>query len=830
MRLPGCCVACWIGWLLVVPPIEAVEAWQPQGDRIKTQWADQVTPENCLPDYPRPLMARSRWTSLNGLWDYAITGHTAEQPNTYDGAILVPFAIEAALSGVGRTVAPEQVLWYRRTFTVPSGWRDQRVLLHFGAVDWECTVWVNGHRLGSHQGGYDPFSWDISSVLRSTEEQEVLVRVWDPTNADNAAQARGKQVQKPHGIYYTSVTGIWQTVWIEPVPRTYIRSLKVIPQVDASQALIHADIVGPADAYTVTAVAGQGMQLKHRAEAPAQQKLTLPIKNPKLWSPEDPYLYPLTVTLSERKGQTVDQVTGHLGMRQIALQADSQGRQRLCLNGEPLFHIGPLDQGWWPDGLYTAPSDEALRYDLEVTKRLGFNMLRKHVKIEPQRLYYWCDRMGLLVWQDMPSAQFNRKTLPEHLIQRRDQQFERELQRMIDALYNHPSIVMWIPFNEGWGQYDTERITQWIKTYDPTRLVNSASGWHDRQVGDVRDIHAYPGPSMPGLENDRAAVLGEFGGLGLALPGHTWQSEGNWGYRNLLDRDAYGEGYCDLIKALYQFENRGLAGAVYTQTTDVEIETNGLMTYDRRQIKLDPEQIASLNRGYLPPVLSNQREGFLDQREVTLFSHDPYATIRYTLDGSEPERFATRYRFPFDVNDDITIKARSTWPDGTVSRVMSHRLHRVETCHAAVTLSERQAGLQFDYYRGHWARLPDVSHLTPVTSGVTRRLTLDCVEDRDDFALRFSGYLRVSRRGVYRFYVHSDDGARLRIAESLVVDNDGVHGMQEVPGEIALEAGWHALELLYFQGQGGLGLQVSYEGPRMERQPLPASILGYGTP
>lgn len=827
MLAQGCWVACWVGLLLGGTPGQAEEAWQPVGNRIRTQWADQVSPENCLPDYPRPLMARSRWASLNGLWDYAITPVDVARAQEFTGRILVPFAIEASLSGVGRTVAPEEALWYRRTFTVPQDWRDQRVLLHFGAVDWECTVWVNGHRLGIHRGGYDPFSWDISSVLRAGEQQEIQVRVWDPTNADNATQARGKQVQKPHGIYYTSVTGIWQTVWLEPVPKTYIRHIKVIPQVDASQALIHADIVGPAQKFTVTAGARKDWTKEHRGTAPVQNVLTLPIKNPRLWSPDDPFLYTLTVTLRDADGKLVDEVTGHLGMRKIDVQADSQGRQRLFLNGEPLFQFGPLDQGWWPDGLYTAPTDVALRYDLEVTKRLGFNMLRKHVKVEPQRLYYWCDRMGLLVWQDMPSAQFNQKTLPENVVPQRERQFERELQRMIDALHNHPSIVMWVPFNEGWGQYDTERITQWIKAYDPTRLVNNASGWHDRTVGDVRDVHAYPGPSMPGLENDRAAVLGEFGGLGLPISGHTWQRDGNWGYRNLVDPNAYRDGYRDLIKALYGFESRGLAAAVYTQTTDVEIETNGLMTYDRRQLKLDPREVASLNRGYLPPELTNHCEGFLDSREVTLFSHDPYATIRYTLDGSEPGRLSTRYRFPFDVDEDVTVKARSYWPDGTMSMVTTQPLRRLETCFAPIEVESPQRGIRFDSYQGRWASLPDVSGLTPVASGVTRHLSLSCVDEQEDFALRFSGTFRVSRRGVYGFYLRSDDGARLAIAGETVIDNDGVHGLQEARGEIALEAGLHALELLYFQGRGGRGLHVEYEGPRVDRRPVSANLLGH---
>ena len=353
------------------------------------------------------------------------------------------------------------------------------------------------------------------------------------------------------------------------------------------------------------------------AAATTDDTLVLTITEPKLWSPEDPYLYDVTVQLKD--GSTVvDTVASYFGMRKIELKKDSNGINRLLLNHEPVFQFGLLDQGWWPDGLYTAPTDEALRYDIEMTKKWGFNMLRKHVKVEPQRLYYWCDKLGVLVWQDMPSSLFDRSGYSADALRAIDGQFESEWKAIIGALYPHPSIVMWVPFNEGWGQYDTERITAMTQTLDPTRLVNNASGWTDRGVGDVLDIHAYPGPAMPALEDERAAVLGEFGGLGLPVRGHLWETRGNWGYRTFEETSTLEEQYIDLVENLYPLVKKGLTAAVYTQTTDVEIEVNGLMTYDRKFVKLDPDRFASLNRGYLPPTFDIDVPLFIDTARLML--------------------------------------------------------------------------------------------------------------------------------------------------------------------------------------------------------------------
>ncbi len=581
--------------------------WKPADGPLMTRWAKEVSPDNAHPEYPRPQMVRKDWLNLNGLWEYAIRAKEDEwQPENFDGQILVPFPVESALSGVMKKVGERNRLWYRRTFKIPGKWKGQRILLHFGAVDWDTTVWVNGKELGNHRGGYDPFSFDITDALKKSGLQEIVLSVWDPTNA--GSQPRGKQVKKPGGIMYTAVTGIWQTVWLEPVPGARIEGLKLTPDVERSRLVVELDsnYLSKSHGVEVTVLDGS----KEVAKGHGFRRIEVPIPNARLWSPEDPFLYGLRITLwlGLEDPEKVDEVASYFGMRKISLEKDESGINRLFLNNESLFQYGPLDQGWWPDGLYTAPTDEALRYDIEVLKRLGCNMLRKHVKVEPARLYYWCDKLGLMVWQDMASG--NNKTDADK------KQFELELMRMIETFRNHPCIVMWVPFNEGWGQHDTPRYAELIKKLDPTRLVNEASGWANKESGDVRDIHSYPGPAAPPVEEDRAAVLGEFGGLGLPVKGHTWQDEKNWGYRSYETREQLTNAYVALLSKLRPMIGGGLCAAVYTQTTDVEVEVNGFMTYDRAMIKADAEKVAAANRKlYLPPpviktiVPTSQKQG-----------------------------------------------------------------------------------------------------------------------------------------------------------------------------------------------------------------------------
>jgi len=611
--------------LLLASATGGLAQWKPQPVPLTTPWAADVRPDSPLPEYPRPQLVRTEWSNLNGLWDYAITPRDrVEPPTEWDGKILVPFPIESSLSGVQKRVAPEQALWYHREFTIPQtpGWAGKDVQLNFGASDWETRVWVNGMTVGEHRGGYDPFSFSISEAVASVKGTSchLVVRVWDGTDA--GYQARGKQVRKPGGIFYTPTTGLWQTVWIEPVGSAYARSLVArTTDLATGQVEFTLDIVTRSGETARTAefvvrdedvrqrVESVELEPVANASVPrgatllrGRATLTLPSRKP--WSPESPFLYGLSATILEQ-GRPIDSVQGYFALRTISTGPDEHNVTRILLNGKPVFQYGPLDQGFWPDGLYTAPTDAALKFDIEMTRKYGFNMIRKHVKVEPARWYYWCDTLGLLVWQDMPSGdRFIGPNAPD--IQRTAEsaeQFEREWSAIIESLRPFGCIVMWVPFNEGWGQYDTARIVELTRTLDPTRLVNSASGWTDRNVGDVHDLHIYPGPGSPRPTATRAAVLGEFGGLGLPLEGHTWQARENWGYRSFPDQAALTTAYLDLIEHLRPLiGSPGLSAAVYTQTTDVETEVNGLMTYDRRVMKIPVETAAKAHRMlYLPP-------------------------------------------------------------------------------------------------------------------------------------------------------------------------------------------------------------------------------------
>jgi hypothetical protein len=682
--------------------------WQPAAGPLRTRWASDVTPDRVLPEYPRPQMVRAEWRNLNGLWDYAIRPRDEQTPAAFDGRILVPFPIESALSGVMKKVGEANRLWYRRTFEVPPAWRDRRVRLHFGAVDWDATLVVNGTTIGTHRGGYDEATFDITSALKPTGSQELVVSVWDPT--DTGTQPRGKQVNRPSSIWYTSVTGIWQTVWMEPVRELAIDTMTLVPDIDAGMLSVATTPIpmssGMPRNIEVTAVALDGSREVGRARGGLGETLRVPVPNAKLWTPDTPTLYNLKLTV--QTGTTIDQVTSYFAMRKSSLCKDGGGVLRLCLNNRPLFQVGPLDQGWWPDGLYTAPTDAALRYDIEVTKQLGFNMARKHVKVEPDRWYYWADTLGLIVWQDMPSTSL-RGTRPADSAA----QFELELQRLVDGRRNHPSIVMWVPFNEGWGQYDTPRIVQWLKSYDPSRLVNNASGWTDNGVGDVNDVHRYPGPGSPKPEASRAAVLGEFGGLGLPLEGHTWQSQANWSYRGFTTPAALTDAYVGLLdRAHLLVGTPGLSAAVYTQTTDVEIEVNGLMTYDRAVIKPDAARVraANLNLFTPPPTLRSIVETSRDTpatwRSVTTQPSEGWFAPAFddAAWSSGPGGFGTRSTPGAVVGTvwnsaDIWLRRTVTLPADIASMAPQFLLHHDETVEIYVNgvLALRATGYTTDY-------------------------------------------------------------------------------------------------------------------------------------
>jgi hypothetical protein len=559
-------------------------AWHPGVAPLLTRWGAAVNPTNVWPEYPRPQLTRPEWANLNGLWDYAITADTAPAPPAFAASILVPFPVESALSGVQTNFDEHSKLWYHRVFAVPAGWRGQRVRLHFGAVDWSCEVWVNGHQVGRHQGGYDAFTFDVTDCLLWQGTEQILVCVTDPTEGD---QPRGKQSRKPEGIFYTPTSGIWQTVWLAPVPEVCIDSLKCTPDVDTNSLHLWVSANSLATNLQVEAIASANGKVVGTIVGPANVSLVLNLPNPHLWSPDDPFLYDLKVTLKD-KDEALDTVGSYFGMRKITLRKDEQGFSRMALNDRFVFEIGTLDQGFWPDGIYTAPSDEALRSDIEFLKKSGFNFTRKHVKVEPDRWYYWCDKLGLLVWQDMPSG--NNATPAG----RRD--FENELLHMVRGLENHPCVIVWVLFNEGWGQYDTKPLTDWLKNWDPTRLVDDASGWTDMRTGDLLDMHTYPGPDAPVPELRCAAVLGEFGGMGLAVQGHTWSTT-FWGYVMVPDANELSVRYTQMLKQVWKLHYlRGLSAVVYTQTADVETECNGLLTYDRAVAKIAPDVLWAANR------------------------------------------------------------------------------------------------------------------------------------------------------------------------------------------------------------------------------------------
>ncbi|SFA81386.1 glycoside hydrolase family 2 protein [Algoriphagus aquimarinus] len=590
--------------------IAQTSQYKPVEGKIMTEWAAQVTPENVHQEYPRPQMTRSTWVNLNGLWDYAIKAKGQVIPTSFDGEILVPFAVESALSGVGKTVGKDNELWYNTTFSTPKKSSKDKVLLHFGASDWETEVFVNGKSIGKHRGGYDPFDFDITNHLKSGKSQTLQVRVWDPS--DEGPQPRGKQVNNPNGIWYTPVTGIWQTVWLETVPAAYISGLRNASDIKSKEIIVTPEIVGATAGQQVKVSAWKdGVMLAEQTVKPSETA-KLAISDAQLWAPGNPVLYDLKVELVEGK-KIVDAVGSYAALREISMATDENGIQRMMLNGEFLFQYGPLDQGWFPDGLYTAPSHEAMVFDIQKTQDMGFNMIRKHVKVEPATWYHACDKMGMLVWQDMPSgdmgngwemklavlgSQTDKDRTPES-----EAIFREEWKEIMDDFYNFPSIVVWVPFNEAWGQFKTKEIADWTKIHDSSRLVNSASGGNfemdgSKIAGDIIDLHNYPDAKMPDPKiygKDNILVLGEFGGLGLPVDGHVWQQKDNWGYQSFKNQEELYARYEGLITRLGELVEAGLSAAVYTQTTDVEVETNGLMTYDRKVIKFDVSKMKSIH-------------------------------------------------------------------------------------------------------------------------------------------------------------------------------------------------------------------------------------------
>ncbi|MDR0390739.1 MAG: hypothetical protein LBH59_02445 [Planctomycetaceae bacterium] len=567
--------------------------------KLKTVWSNEVLPDRVHPDYPRPTLVRRDWLNLNGFWewrqsDLPTTPVGIETPrisvtknDQFDGRVLVPFAIESSLSSVGKSF--DRIV-YRRQFKIPQNWqKNQRILLHFGAVDWETVVYINGQFAGKHQGAYDPFYFDITNHIKPSfdETNEITVYVYDPTN--HGEQPRGKQSINPAGTQYRSVTGIWQTVWLEPVAKSYIQSLNIATNIDQNILTIHPLIENSKPELSLRFEVFDGDELVAEAFGGVDGRTMLNIPNDKLklWRPDSPFLYQIRVQLLER-GIPIDQVGSYTAFRKIDLARNAQGRMRIRLNNKFIFMMGVIDQGYWPDGLYTPPCDNAIKSDIITTKSLGFNLIRKHLKVESERWYYWCDRIGMMVWQDMPSGD-NRTNESKKI-------FQHELQRMIKSRSQHPSIVIWTLFNEGLGQHRTAEYVKFTKQLDQSRLINAASGWNDLLVGDFKDNHKFPGPEPPKIDNFRCGVIGSFGGITLTAPSnHLWTTE-TWGYSHAKDSDALLSKYQKMHQELRTMIENGLSAAVFHQLTDVESECNGIMTYDRALLKIPINEVKKINQ------------------------------------------------------------------------------------------------------------------------------------------------------------------------------------------------------------------------------------------
>ena len=592
-------------WLIIIASITTLwghaqeQFVTPKEAPLVTPWGETVNEQQVHNEYPRPLLQRSRWMNLNGRWEFqeAKEGEKAPVGQKLKETIVVPFPWEAPLSGIRRQI-PSQRAWYRRTFSIPDEWKGKRIRLNFDAVDWETFVYVNGRCIGTHKGGYDAFSFDITPYLKAQGKQEIIVGVYDPS--DKQPIARGKQswdrYADPEGCFYTPNSGIWQTVWLEPVDEFHIKDLKITPDPDRKQLKVMVTPSAWSDSYVTVRVKAEG-KVVTSVRGGQRQEIRVPIENPRLWSPEDPFLYDLEVELTAPDGKIRDAVQSYAGMRTITVEKIGD-IPRICLNHQPIYQHGPLDQGFWPDGIYTAPSDEALKWEIENMKEWGFNMVRKHIKVEPQRWYYWCDKLGLLVWQDMPQAD-GMIDAPAKM------QIETELANMIYQHQNHPSIVVWVVFNEHWGLFDVERITNNVMQLDPSRLVTGNSGIDartphiDYEIGHIKDNHSYLPPNLPMVSHTRATVNGEYGALGYLIEDHKWSGNGKYFHNYYQDKSdkkqAATDEYVKFMEQIHNYIPKGLSATVYTQWTDVENEVNGLYTYDRKIEKLDKARVRAAN-------------------------------------------------------------------------------------------------------------------------------------------------------------------------------------------------------------------------------------------
>lgn len=641
--------------------VQAQDLWKMQRVPIQTRWGKGINPQKVLPEYPRPQMVRSQWQNINGLWDYIITADNVTSPESYDGKILVPYPVESSLSGVARNLQPDQRLWYKRFLPDVKYKKGERVLLHFGAVDWQCEAFINGKPVGNHTGGYDNFTFDITDALNE-KQNTLVVKVYDPT--DKGPNPHGKQVLNPSGIMYTPSSGIWQTAWLETVPATYIDNLKMTPDIDNGLLKVQVNISGDSGDMEIVASAVFGGKSVGTVRGSANKPLMLSVPNAHLWSPSTPSLYDLKVKLVSN-GKVIDAVSSYFGMRKIEIKKDTKGTERIFLNNQYVYNLGVLDQGFWPDGLYTAPTDESLRFDIGIIKSMGYNTIRKHIKIEPARWYYHADKLGIMVWQDMVN--------PANESKEAQNQFERENVVILRQLHNYPCITTWVLFNEGWATYDQARLTRLLKEADPSRVVNGHSGENyyrgsaariqDKWPGsDLTDVHAYPEPNISPALAGKARVLGEYGGIGVSLEGHLWDDMAGWGYVKLTP-SGLSEKYQEMLLSLKHFEEQGLSGSIYTQPFDVETEQNGLITYDREVIKISPDTLRKWHGDFLAKPISFQyANSFVARVADTTDPDSKYpARLEQFANGTKDSVFLRRLALmALRLNDTVNAKRISS--------------------------------------------------------------------------------------------------------------------------------------------------------------------------
>ena len=580
--------------------MNSLENWHPVGTRIKTKWGNNLKPENVWQEYPRPQLERKDWLNLNGIWHYSITDIDSKKPEKFDQNILVPFCLESSLSGVMKPLNETQILWYYKEFEIPKKWKDKNIIIHFNAVDWKSELYINDDKIGEHYGGYSEFNFDITKNLK-TGKNKLILKVWDPS--DTGYQPIGKQCLDPKVIWYTSISGIWQTVWLEPVNKQYIKKLEINNNYDNKEikinCLLNTEEKLPLE---MSLIYKEKEILKQKGISNTEIALKISEENFHPWSPTEPNLYIIKIEIFDESNKLIDSILSYTTIRKIEQRKDENGYYRIYLNNKPIFNMGTLDQGYWPDGLYTPPSEEAMIYDINKLKELGFNTIRKHVKIEPYRYYYHCDKIGMLIWQDMPSGDRKPNSWEYHHLNTGDDvkrseesknNYYNEWSEIIDNLKFFQCIIIWIPFNEAWGQFDTEKVVNFTHNKDPTRLINAASGGNHRICGNFLDLHHYPEPSQYLKVDNLINILGEFGGLGLDIKGHTWKGD-NWGYRTFKTKEEITEKYEEYINLIIN-SFKGFSAAIYTQTTDVEIEINGLITYDRAEMKIIEDRIKAAN-------------------------------------------------------------------------------------------------------------------------------------------------------------------------------------------------------------------------------------------